>query len=328
MNFRLPRHAQQIPSSLQFDPKKHLQLEKPEKIYTLKDFGYSEQQVAEAHLPIAVTTPFRLMSDEGVDCLKQEIDALSVYRRESDRMANFIRGSLYYSQFIRDFCLNQQVNKFISELAGGEILPHPMGLYQGHINLKPKEEGREVDRWHTDTVMLDYVLLVTKPQSFEGGHFEYFQCTKAQALRALIRDEVGPKIIKVEFPAAGYAVLQQGNHVVHRASAVTKGNERMTFVQSFIQDSPNFRDVSKLDDCKTVDPHDILFTEWARYKAFLSKRRLERLIEEIEYTDDTSKICLELRRAIRDVEEAVLEISDPSTGRLTHFGSDALTDLL
>ena len=328
MNFRLPKHAQQIPKSIAFDPKVHLQLERPDKIYTLEDFGHSQQQIEEAHLPLAVTTPFRLMSREGIECLRQEIISLSAYKRESDRMANFIRGSLFYSQFIRDFCLNPDVNRHISELAGGGVIPHPMGLYQGHINLKPKEEGREVDRWHTDTVMLDYVLLVTDPEKFQGGHFEYFQCTKGQALRSLIRDEIEPKVIKVEFPEAGYAVLQQGNRVVHRASAVTKGSERTTFVQSFILDSADFRDVSKLDDCKSVDPHNILFTEWARYKAFLSKRRLEKLIDEIDYTDDTSKICLELRRAIRDVEEAMLEISDPSAGRLTHFGSDALTDLL
>ena len=113
---------------------------------------------------------------------------------------------------------------------------------------------------------------------------------------------------------------------MHRASRVTEGDERTTLVQSFIPDAPDFVDVSRLQDCRPVDPHEILFSEWARYKAFLSQRRLQRLVDELPYRDDKAMICSELRRAIRDVEEAVLEISDPKEDRLVHYGQDALTD--
>jgi hypothetical protein len=201
-----------------------------------------------------------------------------------------------------------------------------MTLYQGHINLLPEEQGRDVDQWHTDTVALDYVLLATDPSQFEGGHFEYFQCPKSLAIRSLIREENQHHIVKVDFPAAGYAVLQQGNLVVHRANRVTRGSERTTLVQSYIPDEPGFIDVSRLSDCRPVDPPEMLFTEWARYKAFLSARRLQKLIDELPYTGDKTLICTELRRAIRDVEEAVLEISDPAPSRLLHYGQDALTD--
>ena len=214
----------------------------------------------------------------------------------------------------------------MSSIAGVDLIPHPMALYQGHINMKPDEPGRDVDRWHTDTVSMDYVLLVTERGTFEGGDFEYLQTTKARAIRSLIREEEKPHIVRVAFPRAGYAVLQQGNMVVHRGSAVTKGTDRKTLVQSYIPDSADFAEVSKLDDCKPVDPHEILFTEWARYKAFLSSRRLQKLMETLPYTTDRNLLCNELRMAIRDVEEAILEISDPSEGRLVHFGADALTD--
>ncbi len=326
--FRVPENIDGIKDGPQFNPKEHLQLEMPEKVYGLDEFGYRQDIIDQAPYPIAVTTPFRLLSESGLKALRDSIEALKVHRKNSERMANFIRGSAFYSPFIRDFCLNPEVNEHISKIAGVKVLPHPMALYQGHINLCPEEKGREVDRWHTDTVTLDYVLMVSDPTAYKGGHFEYFKCTKGQAIKAMIREESEPHIVKVEFPGAGMAILQQGNMVVHRASALTEGSERTTFVQSFIPDKVNFNDVSKLDDCKLVDPHDILYSEWARYKAFLSQRRLAKLCREIPYTEDKNKICLELRAAIRDVEEAILEISDPSSGRLIHLGQDALTDHL
>lgn len=328
MKLRIPEHITPLSGEPVFDPAKHLRLTAPERVYTLADFGYRPDQIAAAHFPLAVTTPFQILSDEGLKITRDSISRLLDKRRNSDRMANFLRGTVFHSKFIRDLCACPQLNAHIAWLAGAPVLPHPMALYQAHVNFKPETVGREVDRWHTDTVVLDFVLMLTDPASFEGGYFEYFQATKGQAIRALIREEHEPNIIKVEFPQAGYAVLQQGNMVVHRASAVTKGDERTALVQSFIKDEPGFRDISKLDDCKLVDDHAILYSEWARYKAFLARRRLDQLIEDLPYTTDKNLICNELRRAIRDVEEAVLEISDPSEGRLLHLGQDALTDLL
>lgn len=328
-NLRIPESIKMVNEKIKFNPRKHLALEEPEKIWSLEEFGYNQSHIKNAHFPIAVTSPFRILSEEGVKVLRDSIHQLQDYMNTSDRIASFVRGAIYYSPFIRELCLSDDINKHISKIAGLPALPHPMGLYQGHLNFKPQQpedKDKDVDKWHTDTVVLDYVLLATDPKDFEGGYFEYFQCTKSQAIRALIREEGDPHIIKVEFPAAGYALLQQGNLVVHRASCVTKGDERTTLVQSYIPDSMNYYDISKLDDCKLVDPHEILFTEWARYKAFLTQRKLDQLIKDLPYTQDKNQICMELRKAIRDVEEAILEISDPSEGRLIHFGQDALTD--
>lgn len=327
MNYRTPKDIVPIDGPV-FDPKIHLQLEEPEKSWSLKDFGYSDEFCREAPFEIAVSTPFRILSQKGIEALRESVELLADKSRKSERMAKFIRGTLYQSPFIRDLCLSPTVNEFIGKIAGKKILPHPMSLYQGHINLCPEEKNREVDKWHTDTICLDYVLMVSEVGSFKGGHFEYFQCTKNQAIKAMIREEHEPHIVKVEFPEAGMAVLQQGNLVVHRASAVLEGTDRTTLVQSFIPDCPNFNDISKLIDCKLVDPPEYLYTEWARYKAFLSQRRLNQLIDTLPYTDDKNQICNELRKAIRDVEVAILEISDPSPGRLVSLDGDALTDFL
>lgn len=323
---RIPPGCEPVPDEEPFDPARHLALEQPERCWSLEDFGHPAESAAAAPFPLAVTSAFRVLTPEGVEALRASVAALVKHRRSNDRIANYVRGSLYYSSFIRGLCLSPDVTAFMAELAGRPLLPHPMALYQGHVNLLPEQQGRDVDQWHTDTVALDYVLLVTDPDDFDGGHFEYFPKPKGAAIRSLIREEGDEDIVKVDFPAAGHAVLQQGNLVVHRASRVTRGDERTTLVQSYIPDDPGFLDVSRLQDCKPVDPHEILYTEWARYKAFLSSRRLQRLIEDLPYADDPTMICNELRRAIRDVDEAVLEISDPSDSRLVHYGQDALTD--
>jgi hypothetical protein len=312
---------------VKFDENIHLDLSEPEKIWSLSEFGYSKEAVEKAPFDVAVTTPFRILSPEGVKALNQSIDQLKQMKRSSDRIASFIRGAYFYSSFIKDLMSCQKLNDHISKLSGAKALPHPMALYQAHINLKPEEKTQDVDKWHTDTVVLDFVLLCTDPANFSGGQFEYFKCTRGQAIRGLIREE-DHEVIKVQFPEAGYAVLQQGNLVVHRASAVTKGHERTTLVQSFISDDPDFKDISKLSDCRPVDPPEILFSEWARYKAFLSERRLKKLMKELPNTQDKNQICMELRKAIRDVEEAILEISDPTDAQLHFLEGDVLTDLL
>ena len=327
-SFRAPVNIPQLSSDAPFEPEKHLQLTEPDKIWTLTDFGYTPEQQKDSPYPIAVTSPFRILSDEGVSLLRQIVHELTQFKRKSDRMANYIRGALYYSQFLRDFCHSQEVNDFISKLAGAPARPHPMSLYQAHINLKPEDAKKEVDRWHTDTVILDYVLMLTDPKSFEGGHFEFFQCTRREAIRSLVKEDGLPNVVKVEFPKAGFAILQQGHKVVHRANRVDAGNERTTLVQSFIPTTAEFADISRLADCKLVDPPEYLYTEWARYKALMASEKLQTLIAKLPYTTDKSFISHELRMAIRDVEQTIFELNDPSDGQLVHFSDDPLEGLL
>lgn len=310
-----------------FEESIHLELTNPEKIWSLKDFGYKDNFIRDAPFNIAVSSPFRILSDVGIKALNKSINKLLKYKNTSERISNFIRGSYFRSTFIKDLLSSKKLNEHISKLAGAKALPHPMALYQGHINLKPEDEDQAVDKWHTDTVVLDFVLLCTDPSQFSGGQFEYFKCTKGEAIKGLIREE-DRDIIRVEFPRAGYAILQQGNLVVHRATAVSEGKERTTLVQSFISDDPSFVDISKLNDCRPVDPPDILYSEWARYKAFLSQRKLNKLLETLPNSEDKNMICLELRKAIRDVEQAILEISDPNEARMQFLEGDVLTDLL
>lgn len=324
---RQPKGHSWLESEPIYDPLTHLALEMPEQIWTLKDFGYTPSEIEDHPFSLGITSPFRILSEEGVRDLRSIISQLTSFNSTSDRIANFVRGGVYRSRFLRDFCNCSFVTDFIQQMVGCGVTPHTMPLYQGHINLLPKEQGRDIDRWHTDTVCLDYVLLTTDPQRYEGGDFQFFPCHKDEAIKTLNeKSDEGPSPISIKFPAAGYAILQQGNMVVHRATKVTKGNERTTLVQSFLPADLKARDISKLSDCLAIDPHEVLLTEWARHKAYFSKRKLDQLIKHLPYTNNRELICRELQNAINDVQTAILEISDDREGRLVYYGNDGLTD--
>ena len=65
----LPDGYQFLEEEFSYDPARHLQLEFPERVWTLEEFGYDQAAIDNCASPIAVTTPFRLLSDEGVEIL-------------------------------------------------------------------------------------------------------------------------------------------------------------------------------------------------------------------------------------------------------------------
>ena len=50
----------------------------------------------------------------------------------------------------------------------------------GHLNFNPKDIGKNVDKWHVDTLRFDYVMFVTDPTKNQGGQFQYFKGTKEE----------------------------------------------------------------------------------------------------------------------------------------------------
>ncbi len=327
IEIRDTNYFQKLSSEPEFCEEKHLQLEAPKETWTLTDFGYSKELQEKSAFEFTICSPFRMLSKEGLAACREVVFQLEKEERSSERMGRFIRGGVYRSKFLRDLSQSQLVNNFISELVGKKVLPHSMPLYQAHINLLPKDRKVDIDKWHTDTVCLDYVLMLTNPKSIKGGSFQFFRCTKEKAAQELLENpQTSNYVTTVEFPEAGFALLQQGNLVVHRPQNVEEGEERISLVNSFISCDPKFNDVSRLNDCKPVDPAEVLYTEWARHKAYQSQIKLKHLIDTLAFTTDKNHLCKELRLAIRDVEIAIQEIQDETSGRLVHFGGDALTD--
>lgn len=304
-----------------FDPGRHLALEPPSRRWTLEELGYTKEQASGCASRVAVAGPLRLLSDQGAEAARDVARALSGSRQAGDRTASYLAGGVYRSAFLRDLCNCPQVTAFLSEVAGCELLPHSMPSQQVYLNYAPEDLGKAVDTWHTDSIGLDCVLMLSDPASFSGGEFQFFVGTKDQAAALLdsqpenltaanARDLPTGRVLGLQFPAAGYAVFQQGAMVVHRATRLARRAERNTAVIGYVS-----RDVAVPDP--TVDSivewgEPGIVAEFARHKAWLSGTKLEYLLRQIDLNAPVAEIRGLLAGAIADVRHAI-DVIDGST---------------
>lgn len=260
----------------QFDPAKHLQLEAPDTIYSLADLGYSKDEVAECPVEFAATSVFRVLSDEGAACLLDVCKQLEAFTSSNARIARNTRGGVYRSKFLRDLCLSTDVSEFLSGIIGLDLMPHTIPHQLGHLNYAPPKVGDDVDKWHVDTLRFDYVMFVTDPKSVKGGAFQYFKGTKHEMQAFKDRGEAVPatRVIAPDMPGPGYAVLQQGNMVVHQAKGLLEPGERITMVNGYIAADPNIPDYTRYDQLVLADPPHIVTPEYVRHVSYLAERAL------------------------------------------------------
>ena len=243
-----------------FIASRHLALEKPTAAVTLAELGYDESDIARRPSPLAITSAFRIFSDEGVAAANSLAEKMKSNRNESDatgkeRLGAFIRGAGYRSQFMRDFCESPELLDFLSEIAGARLARHSVPAVACAINYAPEDISRGVDSWHVDSVSFDAVILLSDPNSFKGGEFQYFLGGKKEGAQILgVTGEEGAstelpphRICTVDFPDAGFGFLQQGNILFHRACRLLEKAERITLVPSFVVAD------SKLDDGTNSD---------------------------------------------------------------------------
>jgi hypothetical protein len=251
------------------------------------------------------------------------VQALKKYSASGgERIQHMLRGGVYRSKFLRDLCLCSEVSKFMSEIYGIPVAPHSIPLHLGHCNFSPDDLSRAVDKWHTDTIGLDYVLMVSDPTEQIGGEFQYFLGTKKEVNNIKKEGKLLPndRVVSPTFPGPGYMIVMQGNMVVHRGAKLIKAFDRVTMVNAYVPLDTFYDDPSRFLDVKSVDPHELLFPEWARHKAWISRGKLNRLIEELPFTKDKNLIISELKNAIKDVENAISDLSNEDTGDLEHYG--------
>ncbi len=308
--------------SVQFDPKVHLQLEPPESVLSLSDLGYAPKDIEQCPTDFAVSSAVRILSDEGVAVMLEIARDLKKYAVNCERIENMVRGGAYQSKFLRDFCLSIEVAEFLSDIFGTPVAPHTMPLHLGHLNFAPDDLSRSVDLWHHDTLALDYVLLLSDPNKLRGGEFQYFMGTRDEARQYADSDRPIPesRAVTPKFPGAGYAVVLHGNMVVHRATRLTERAERITLVNGYVPLTAGVEDACRFPDLTLVDPHHVLFAEWARHKAWLSMGRLASLLDDMPFTDDRQEIASYLKHAISDVESAIEDLSDIDNASMIHYG--------
>ena len=74
-------------SEPEFDPSRHLAIERPETIVSLAELGYDEEEIAGCPTDLGITSVFRVLSDEGAACLLEVARNLAPYARTIERVA-------------------------------------------------------------------------------------------------------------------------------------------------------------------------------------------------------------------------------------------------
>lgn len=294
------RPAQYLPLSGEpvFEPGKHLALEAPHTIIGLDELGYSKDTIDQCPSAFGVSAAFRILSAEGLAAM-YEICGL-IYANRNDgggtgkaRLGSFARGAGYRSRFIRDFCDSVELAEHLSGIAGVRLGRHSVPAVACGINYAPQDITRAVDTWHVDSVAFDVVMMLSNPESIEGGEFQVFMGTKEEGQVLLdIRGEEGrdaelprDRVKTIDFPAAGYGFLQQGNLIFHRACRLNKRAERITMIPSF-----EVLPAATADATNTVNMLDWsdpgLPAELARREVWRAAARLNGLLENISLADD------------------------------------------
>jgi hypothetical protein len=302
-----------------FDPARHLALERPRHVWRLAELGYTPAQIGTCASQMAVAGPFRLLSAEGVAAAREVALSLRAHCLTSDRTARYLAGGVYRSRFLRDLCNCAEITAFLSEIAGCELLPHSMPSQQIYINYAPEDVSRAVDTWHADSIGFDYVLLLNDPRTLSGGDFQFFHGTTEEAARLLktdtealtdanARDLPPDRVVTAAFPGAGYALLQQGNLVIHRATALKRAAERITMVPGLVARDVRWPDPTKDGVLGWGEPG--IVAEYARHKAWLARAKLDELIAGIRPDAQSAQLRASLEHAIADVLHAIARIGD------------------
>jgi hypothetical protein len=201
----MPAGFEPLPVEPIYDPDRHLALTRPEQVVRLGALGYTQDAVAACPTDLAITHAFRILSEEGVAALREVALQLERDATAGRRIARRVRGGAYRSRFLRDFCRCPVVAAHLSAIAGLALAPHTMPMHLGHLNFAPDDLDRPVDRWHHDTLGFCHVLMLSDPASLEGGEFQYFLGTKAEA-DALAATGLAPaeeRVVSPGFPGAG-----------------------------------------------------------------------------------------------------------------------------
>ena len=314
----------QLSDEPRFDAARHLALEAPETTVTLAEFGYGQDVIAACPCDLAVTSAMRILSDDGVAAMQQVAGALEPYARGIERISRMVRGGAYQSRFLRDLCTSPELTDFISQICGTPLLAHTMPHQLGHLNYNPFVPGENVDKWHADTLRIDFVMFVTDPNAVAGGEFQYFHGTTVEvaALKKAGQALPADKIVSPQLPGAGYAVLQQGNLVVHRARGLDGPGERVTMVNGYVPAVIDFPDFTRFDQLFLADPRHVSGTEYARHIAWMARESLAARIDDFAFTEDRAGLAGELERIARMLSSAAAEIRDVKEAPIEHFGDE------
>jgi hypothetical protein len=305
-----------------FDAAKHLQIEMPDTIISLKEFGYTDEDISECPCDFGITNVFRILSDEGAQCMLEVARMLEPYVKSNARISRNVRGGAYQSKFLRDLCQSPELTEAVSKICGSPMLPHTIPHQLGHMNYNPKEVGENVDKWHVDTLRIDFVMFVTDPNSVVGGEFEYYLGTKEEVAELKKQGKpLDPAKIKAPvLPGPGYAVLQQGNMVVHRAKGLTEPGERITMVNGYVPRDVSFPDYTRFDQLYLVDPKHMAASEYMRHISWMGRELLDGQLKGFEFSEDRAKMADNFEQVAQMMAKAAEQLRKADEAKIEHFG--------
>ena len=294
-----------------FDPTLHLDIQAPTGVTMLTDLGYRLDEIAATATPVAFSTPFRILSDDGAAVLLDTARRLRAFQTNArDRIENMVRGGCYRSRWLRDLCLSSEVTEMMAQVYGTAVAPHSMPLHLGHLNYEPASVGDAVDKWHHDTLALDYVMMVSDPTTLPGGRFEVFLGTKGDAATLAAAGKRPPtdRVLVPDFPGPGWAIALHGNMVVHRGAPLDSSAERITMVNGYVSLDRSGDDQSRSRDLVGIDDPAVLATEWARHAAWRGVGRLQKVVDDLPFGIDNERAADQLEEAITDVQLAIRDL--------------------
>lgn len=316
-----PPGYEPVRADVPWDPS-YVELTPPERVYHLSELG-PDAAGETALSPVAITTPFRFLSDEAVEILQRICTELGESATGDERIAKRMRGGIYRSEFLRGMYADPAVLDFLRGLAEAPLEPHPVSHHAVHINYAPDELERNVDQWHHDVVSFDYVLMVNDPRPMKGGRFEYFLGSVEEGKELLVSGQGLPpeRVVSPDWPGPGWAVLQQGHRVLHRAARLEERYPRITLVASYYTPHREIADPTDLPTLIRADGREVALVEWSRYKAIVAARKLERFAaEETDFSRPLEEVRASLKASLADVEEALAAFDSADEGRLISFG--------
>lgn len=278
------------PEDLVWSDEKHLDLGRSDEVKTLdKDLDDDPCMVQHFATNFGYCTPFRVLSEEGLRVVDHVVKELDKHSRSCPRIPKLVRGATFRNQFLNSMAHSEKVLKFVSRLAGCEMIYHPMKIHQLHINMKEADgvivPSKSIDRWHCDSTPFSLVIFLTDPDEYTGGEVQYFDGPREEGMRLLSSGSCLPpeRVKSFGRQERGYGMLMQGWRIFHQVSPVTSGRERTTMVYSFYP-----RNVLAMEACRhlsqtytPVDPLHVILPDWVRFRAWKVMRRMEILQENL-----------------------------------------------
>ncbi|KAL0482495.1 ubiquitin-related modifier [Acrasis kona] len=285
-----------------------------------------ENKKYNTNAPLALTSPFKLLSLEGANTLRRitELATSHQYVRKSyNRGALVLRGLTHVSDFVRDLTEDERVNSLVSTMAGELLTSHGMIMNRGHVNVGEIGTGRPVDQWHVDSGDYALVIMLSDTDGMVGGDFQIALRDPDTAKRLLKENngqlKEGDEVLTIKYPGKGWALFMQGCLMLHHVTEVKSSpieTKRVSFVNTYMRRNIFAEDYTRYSIFRHGDPIATSFLDFSRQKAWRIKGMMDYILKSPTYKGEHD----------RDAIIEMLTKAQDELGRTISLLSDSVDD--